>query len=189
MPHQNKAVVYACRVLFRAASETLPQTIAADPKHLEAEIGFFAVLHTWGRDLLHHPHLHCIVTGGGLAPDSSRWIACRPGFFLPVRVLSRRLFPPPVPDLFAEGLRCREAAVFAPLEPLREPPRTFCRHLRSATAGPLGRTIYTKPPFAGPEQILEYVGRYTHRVSISNNRLRRHRRRQRAFYLEGLSPS
>ena len=90
--YQNKAVVYG--ILFRAASETL-QTIAADPKHLGAEIGFFAVLHTWGQNLLFHPHLHCVVTGGGLAPDGNRWIACRPGFFLPVPVLSqlfRRLF-------------------------------------------------------------------------------------------------
>src|SRR5438309_2205564 len=90
--YQNKKVVYG--ILFRATAETL-QTIAADPRHLGAEIGFFAVLHTWGSNLLHHPHLHCVVPGGGISPDSSRWISCRPGFFLPVRVLSRlfrRLF-------------------------------------------------------------------------------------------------
>ena len=89
---QNRAVVYA--ILFRATAETL-RTIAADPRHLGAALGFFAVLHTWGQTLLHHPHLHCVVPGGGLSPDGTRWIACRPGFFLPVRVLSRlfrRLF-------------------------------------------------------------------------------------------------
>src|SRR5207245_4919532 len=85
--YQNKAPVYG--ILFRAAAETL-RTIAADPKHLGAEIGFFAVLHTWGQNLLHHPHLHCVVAGGGLSLDSTRWVSCRPGFFLPVRVLSRR---------------------------------------------------------------------------------------------------
>ncbi len=90
---QNKRVVYD--ILFRSMAATL-RTIAADPRHLGAEIGFVAVLHTWGQTLQHHPHLHCIVPGGGLAPDGQRWVACRPGFFLPVRVLSS-LCPPPVP--------------------------------------------------------------------------------------------
>jgi hypothetical protein len=162
--YQNKAVVYG--ILFRAAAETL-QTIAADPKHLGAEIGFFAVLHTWGQNLLHHPHLHCVVTGGGLAPDGNRWIACPPGFFLPVRVLSRlfrRLFLNYLQKAFDAG----KLRFFSSLEPLREH-RAFCRHL-----APLRRAswvVYAKPPFAGPEQVLEYVGRYTHRVAISNNRL------------------
>ena len=163
--YQNKAVVYG--ILFRAASETL-QTIAADPKHLGAEIGFFAVLHTWGQNLLHHPHLHCVVTGGGLAPDGNRWIACWPGFFLPVRVLSRlfrRLFLTYLQKAFDAG----KLRFFASLEPLREH-RAFCRHLAPLRQAPW--VVYTKPPFAGPEQILEYVGRYTHRVAISNNRLR-----------------
>lgn len=163
--YQNKAVVYG--ILFRAASETL-QTIAADPKHLGAEIGFFAVLHTWGQNLVHHPHLHCVVTGGGLAPDGNRWIACRPGFFLPVRVLSRlfrRLFLTYLQKAFDAG----KLRFFASLEPLREH-RAFCRHLAPLRQAPW--VVYTKPPFAGPEQILEYVGRYTHRVAISNNRLR-----------------
>jgi hypothetical protein len=101
---QNKRIVYA--ILFRAAAETLLR-IAADPKHLGARIGFFAVLHTWGQNLLHHPHLHCVVPGGGISPDPSRWIACRPGFFLPVRVLSR-LFPSPVPPVSAGGIRRRQ---------------------------------------------------------------------------------
>jgi hypothetical protein len=163
--YQNKAVVYG--ILFRAASETL-LTIAADPKHLGAEIGFFAVLHTWGQKLLHHPHLHCVVTGGGLAPDGNRWIACRPGFFLPVQVLSRlfrRLFLTYLQKVFDAG----KLHFFSSLEPLREY-RVFCRYL-----APLRRArwvVYAKPPFAGPEQVLKYVGRYTHRVAISNNRLR-----------------
>ena len=114
--YQNKEVVYG--ILFRATAETL-RTIAADPKHLGAEIGFFAVLHTWGQNLLHHPHLHCVVPGGGLSPDGSRWIACRPGFFLPVRVLSRlfrRLFLEDLEKAFDAG----ELRFFAALEPLRE---------------------------------------------------------------------
>jgi hypothetical protein len=163
--YQNKAVVYG--ILFRAASETL-QSIAADPKHLGAEIGFFAVLHTWGQNLLHHPHLHCVVTGGGLAPDGNRWIACRPGFFLPVRVLSRlfrRLFLTYLQKAFDAG----KLRFFSSLEPLREH-RAFCRYLAPLRQAPW--VVFVKPPFAGPEQALEYVGRYTHRVAISNNRLR-----------------
>jgi Putative transposase/Transposase zinc-binding domain len=163
--YQNKATVYG--ILFRAAAETL-LTIAADPKHLGAEIGFFAVLHTWGQALLHHPHLHCVVTGGGLAPDGSRWIACRPGFFLPVRVLSRlfrRLFLTDLQKAFDAG----KLRFFGDHAALSEP-TAFKAHL-----APLRRAewvIYAKPPFAGPQQVLEYVGRYTHRVAISNNRLR-----------------
>jgi hypothetical protein len=163
--YQNKAVVYG--ILFRAASETL-QTIAADPKHLGAEIGFFAVLHTWGQNLLFHPHLHCVVTGGGLAPDGNRWIACRPGFFLPVPVLSqlfRRLFLTYLQNAFDAG----KLRFFSSLEPLQER-RAFCRYLAPLRRAPW--VVYAKPPFAGPEQVLEYVGRYTHRVAISNNRLR-----------------
>jgi hypothetical protein len=163
--YQNKATVYG--ILFRAAAETL-LTIAADPKHLGAEIGFFAVLHTWGSALTHHPHLHMVVTGGGLAPDGSRWIACRPGFFLPVRVLSRlfrRLFLEALQRAFDAG----KLRFFGDHAGLAEP-TAFKAYL-----APLRRAewvIYAKPPFAGPEQVLEYVGRYTHRVAISNNRLR-----------------
>jgi hypothetical protein len=162
--YQNKEVVYG--ILFRATAETL-RTIAADPKHLGAEIGFFAVLHTWGQNLLHHPHLHCVVPGGGLSPDGQRWISCRPGFFLPVRVLSR-LFR----RLFLESLQkafdSAKLQFFAALEPLRE---------RLAFTRQMARTknsewvVYVKRPFAGPAQVLDYVGRYTHRVAISNNRL------------------
>jgi Putative transposase len=153
-------------ILFRAASETL-RTIAADPKHLGAEIGFIAVLHTWGQTLLHHPHLHCLVPGGGLASDANRWIACRPGFFLPVRVLSRlfrRLFLQYLRAAFEAG----QLQFFATLEPLGNP-NTFAQYLR-----PLGQTewvVYAKRPFAGAEQVLDYLARYTHRVAISNNRL------------------
>jgi len=162
--YQNKAPVYG--ILFRAAAETL-STIAADPKHLGAEIGFFAVLHTWGQTLLLHPHLHCVVAGGGLSPDGTRWISCRPRFFLPVPVLSclfRRLFLGYLQKAFNAG----ELQFFSSLEPLRER-RAFLRYL-----APLRRAkwvVYAKPPFAGPEQVLEYVGRYTHRVALSNNRL------------------
>jgi hypothetical protein len=162
--YQNKKVVYD--ILFRATSETLC-TIAADPKHLGAEIGFFAVLHTWGQNLLHHPHLHCVVPGGGLSPDGTRWVACRPGFFLPVRVLSRlfrRLFLEFLEKAFYDG----QLQFFSSLEELYNRP-AFLRYL-----GPLHKSewvVYAKAPFAGPQQVLDYVGRYTHRVAISNNRL------------------
>jgi hypothetical protein len=161
---QNKKVVYG--ILFRAAGETL-RTIAADPKHLGAEIGFIAVLHTWGQTLLHHPHLHCLVPGGGLAPDDSRWIACRPDFFLPVRVLSRlfrRLFLQYLQAAFDAG----QLQFFSSLESLNGDD-AFTEYLR-----PLRRTewvVYAKRPFAGAEQVLDYLARYTHRVAISNNRL------------------
>ena len=161
---QNQTVVYD--ILFRAASETL-RTIAADPKHLGAEIGFLAVLHTWGQNLLHHPHLHCLVPGGGIAPDGRSWIACRPGFFLPVRVLSRMfrgLFLHHLTQAFAGG----KLNFFSVHRHLHEP-AAFRRYL-----APVHRTewvVYAKRPFAGPAQVLDYVGRYTHRVAISNNRL------------------
>jgi len=162
--YQNKKVVYG--ILFRAAAETL-RTIAADPKHLGAEIGFFAVLHTWGSNLVHHPHLHCVVAGGGLSPDGTQWISCRPGFFLPVRVLSRlfrRLFLEYLLTAFDAG----KLAFFSSLEPLRER-RAFLQYL--APTRETEWVVYAKRPFAGPEQVLDYVGRYTHRVAISNNRL------------------
>jgi hypothetical protein len=162
--YQNKEVVYD--ILFRATSETL-RTIAADPKHLGAEIGFFAVLHSWGQNLMFHPHLHCVVPGGGLSPDGQRWIACRRDFFLPVRVLSRRfrrLFVESLEEAFDAG----RLQFFSAREELRDP--TAFRRL-------LGRVrsrkwvVYAKKPFAGPQQVLDYVGRYTHRVAISNNRI------------------
>jgi hypothetical protein len=162
--YQNKQQVYG--ILFRAAAETL-RTIATDPKHLGAEIGFFTVLHTWGQNLLHHPHLHCVVSGGGLSSDASRWISCRPGFFLPIRVLRRlfrRLFLQYLEEAFAAG----QLQFFSSLESLRDR-HAFRRHL--APARKLEWVVYAKRPFAGPQQVLEYLGRYTHRVAISNHRL------------------
>ena len=162
--YQNKAVVY--NLLFAATAETL-RTIAADPRHLGAEIGFFAVLHTWGQNLMHHPHLHCVVPGGGLSPDGDRWVACRPGFFLPVRVLSR-FFRRRFLELLGQAFERGELEFFSALEVQRER-KAFYRYL-----DPLREkewVVYAKAPFAGPEQVLDYVGRYTHRVAISNNRL------------------
>ena len=161
---QNKAAVYA--ILFRAAADTL-RTIAADPKHLGAEAGLVAVLHTWGQNLHHHPHVHCVVPGGGPSPDGTRWIGCRPGFFLPVRVLSRlfrRLFLDALRTAFEDG----ELAFFGDLTNLAEP-ATFVRHLRELRR--VEWVVYSKPPFGGPAQVLAYLGRYTHRVAIANSRL------------------
>jgi len=162
--YHNKRQVYG--ILFRAAAETL-RTIAADPKHLGAQIGFFTVLHTWGSNLLHHPHLHCVVSGGGLSADGSQWIYCRNGFFLSVRVLSRlfrRLFLEQLCNAFDAG----NLEFFSSLESLQDPSafRNYLAPLREVEW-----VIYAKRPFAGPEQVLDYVGRYTHRVAISNNRL------------------
>jgi Putative transposase/Transposase zinc-binding domain len=161
---QNKAAVYD--LLFRTAADTLI-AIAADPKHLGARIGLTAVLHTWGSALTHHPHVHIIVPGGGLSPDGSRWIACKPGFFLPVRVLSR-LFR----RLFLEGLAVLHGAgrlaFFGDLAPLS------ARDAFDAALAPLCRSewvVYAKTPFAGPQAVLAYLARYTHRVAISNSRL------------------
>ena len=163
---QNKRVVYA--ILFRAAADAL-RDIAADPRHLGAEIGAVAVLHSWGQALQHHPHLHCIVPGGGLSPDQTRWVACRPGFFLPVRVLSRRFR-----TLFLERLRAAfgagELRFSGALADLAEPAPFAQRvHLLRGSEW----VVYAKRPFAGPEQVLAYLGRYTHRVAIANSRLTR----------------
>jgi hypothetical protein len=163
---QNKRVVY--NILFRAAAATL-RTIAADPRHLGAEIGFIAVLHTWGQTLQHHPHLHCIVPGGGLAPDGQRWVACRPTFFLPVPVLSslfRRLFLEALDQAFQAG----ELTFRGALTNLNQADR-FAGLLRTARG--INWVVYAKPPFGGPEQVLDYLGRYTHRVAIANSRLTR----------------
>src|SRR6516165_12704859 len=162
--HYNKGPVYD--ILFHAAAETL-RTIAADPKHLGAELGFFAVLHTWGQTLLHHPHLHCVVAGGGLSADDSRWIAGRSTFFLPVRVLAR-LFR----RLFLASLEKGERS-----DGERRGGRGVAASGRRRSACWPERVrkaewcVYAKPSFAGPEQVLAYVARYTHRVAISNNRL------------------
>jgi hypothetical protein len=161
---QNKAVVYG--ILFKATSQTL-LTIAADPKHLGARIGLTAVLHTWGSALTHHPHVHCIVPGGGLSLDGQRWVSCRPRFFLPVRVLSRlfrRRFLDQLADAHVEG----RLAFFGDLAGLSD------RAAFTARLAPLRRTewvVYAKRPFAGPEAVLAYLARYTHRVAISSSRL------------------
>jgi predicted Zn-ribbon and HTH transcriptional regulator len=160
----NKATVYG--LLFKASAETL-LAIAADPKHLGARIGMTSVLHTWGSAMTHHPHVHVILPGGGLSPDGKRWIGCRPGFFLPVKVLSR-LFR----RLFLDGLihlhRTGKLRFFGELAGLADND-SFVAHL-----APLRKTdwvVYAKPPFGGPEAVLAYLSRYTHRVAISNHRL------------------
>jgi hypothetical protein len=162
--YQNKSVIYTC--LFKAAAETL-KTIAADPQHLGAQIGATMVLHTWGSALTHHPHIHCIVPGGGFSSDGQKWIACRPGFFLPVRVLSalfRRRFLEMLIDahqrdqlqFFGKHTELTELSTFQNwIKPLRK----------------LKWFVYAKRPFAGPEAVLEYLSRYTHRVAIANSRL------------------
>jgi len=162
--YYNKTVVYG--ILFKAAAETLT-TIAADPKHLGARIGTTLVLHTWGSAMTHHPHVHGIVPGGGLSLDGERWVACRPGFFLPVRVLSRlfrRLFLEKLGDahrtgklqFFGEHAWLADPKDFADwLKPLRQ-----CEWV-----------VYAKRPFAGPDAVLAYLSRYTHRVAIANSRL------------------
>src|SRR5271166_2131672 len=159
--HQNKAVIYD--LLFKASAETV-LTIAADPKHLGARIGVISVLHTWGSALTHHPHVHMIVPGGGISPDGKRWVSCRPGFFLPVRVLSRlfrRLFLKALSaahsagrlSFFGDHVHLADAQSFAAcLAPLRN----------------AEWVIYAKRPFGGPEAVLAYLSRYTHRVAIAN---------------------
>lgn len=161
---QNKAAVYA--ILFKAAAETLSR-IAADPRHLGAEVGIVAVLHTWGQTLTHHPHVHCVVPGGGPSLDGTRWIACRPGFFLPVRVLSRlfrRLFLEQLQAAFEAG----ELGFFGDLANLADPV-VFARRLCELRR--VEWVVYAKAPFGSPEQVLAYLGRYTHRVAIANARL------------------
>ena len=160
--YQNKAVIYD--LLFKAAAEAT-LTIAADPKRLGARIAITAVLHSWGSAMTHHPHVHMVVPGGGLSPDASKWIACRPRYFLPVEVLSalfRRLFLEMLVaahdhlQFFGDHVRLTDKAAFdAYLKPLRE----------------IDWVVYAKEPFAGPKQVLRYLSRYTHRVAISNRRL------------------
>lgn len=160
----NKRAVYG--LLFRASAETV-MTIATDPKRMGAQVGMTSVLHTWGSAMTHHPHIHMIVPGGGLSPDGTRWIACKPGFFLHVRVLSR-LFR----RLFLEGLmalhRAGELTFYGDLTDLTDV-KAF-----AAWLAPFRKTewvVYAKPPFGGPEAVLAYLSRYTHRVAISNHRL------------------
>ncbi len=162
---QNPKQIY--NLLFRAASESL-LTIAADPQHLGASIGFLAVLHTWGQNLHLHPHLHCVVPGGGISPDGSRWITCRENFFLPVRVLSR-LFRNKFLKALRSAFRRGELRFAGDLRYLAAPPafQSLCQKL-----APREWVVYAKPPFGGPERVLKYLARYTHRVAISNHRLR-----------------
>jgi len=160
----NKAVVYD--LLFKAASETM-MTIAADPRHLGARIGITAVLHTWGSAMTHHPHIHMIVPGGGISLDGARWVSSRPAFLLPVRVLGalfRRLFLTRLLELHTAG----RLQFFGDQSDLNDQ-RAFARHL--ATIRKKKWVIYAKPPFSGPEAVLAYLSRYTHRVAISNHRL------------------
>ncbi|WP_327207523.1 IS91 family transposase [Rhizobium johnstonii] len=161
---QNKNTIYT--ILFRAIAETL-RKLAADPRHLGAEIGFIAVLHSWGQNLHYHPHIHCIVPGGGLSFDQSRWVACRQSFFLPVRVLSRlfrRLFLNELKQAYDPG----QLQFFGDIAGLADP-LAFNRTIKAARR--IDWVVYAKPPFAGPEQVLAYLGRYTHRIAISNSRL------------------
>ncbi len=162
--YQNKAAIYD--ILFKTSAETV-MTIAADPKHLGASVGITTVLHTWGSAMTHHPHVHMIVPGGGIARDGQRWIACRPGFFLPVRVLSR-LFR----RLFLDKLAAAHAAgrlTFFGNHAALTQPQAFTAYL-----APLRQTewvVYAKRPFGGPAAVLAYLSRYTHRVAIANSRL------------------
>jgi hypothetical protein len=162
--YQNKAVIYD--LLFKASSETM-LTIAADPKHLGARIGILSVLHTWGSALTHHPHVHMIVPGGGFSLDGNRWVACRPNFLLSVRVLSR---------LFRRLLLEKLAAAYAAGELQFFGNHAELAHANAFTAylAPLRESewvVYSKRPFGGPEEVLRYLARYTHRVAISNRRL------------------
>jgi hypothetical protein len=162
--YYNKAVIYG--LLFDVAAETL-RTIAADPKHLGAQIGATLVLHTWGSALTHHPHVHGIVPGGGLSPDRSRWVACKPGFFLPVRVLSR-LFRRRLLEELEAAYRRGKLQFFGEHTALIDP-AVFAKWLAPMRA--CEWVVYAKRPFAGPEAVLAYLSRYTHRVAISNQRL------------------
>lgn len=172
--YSNKAVIYG--LLFEIAAETL-MTIAADPRHLGAQIGATLVLHTWGSALTHHPHVHGIVPGGGLSSDGQRWVACRPGFFLPVRVLSR-LFRRRFLEALQEAHRAGTLQFFSQHAELADP-KAFARWL-----APLRQcewVVYAKEPFAGPRAVLAYLSRYTHRVAISNSRLVAHDERGVTF--------
>jgi hypothetical protein len=162
--YHNKALIYG--LLFQVAAETL-HTIAADPRHLGARIGLTLVLHTWGSALTHHPHVHGIVPGGGLSPDGQRWVACKPGFFLPVRVLSwlfRRRFLEALARAHADG----QLAFFGEYAGLVET-TAFADWLRPLRQ--IDWVVYAKRPFAGPAAVLAYLARYTHRVAIANSRL------------------
>lgn len=172
---QNKRAIYG--MLFEAASQTLMQ-VAANPRHLGvAEIGLLAVLHTWGQNLMHHPHLHCVVSGGGLSADESRWIASREYYFLPVKVLSR-VFRNKFRALLQRAFDRGELGFYGELMPLANT-QAFRRFLQAATQRDW--VVYAKRPFHGPEVVLKYLARYTHRVAISNSRLLAYRAGQVTF--------
>lgn len=161
---QNQRAIYG--LLFRASAATL-LAVARDPRHLGAEVGFFSVLHTWSQQLLHHPHVHCVVPAGGLAPDHTRWIGAPPGFFLPVKVLSRVFrgkFVVGLRELYRDGRLAFSGALFN----LRTR-GAFAAFLRSLFRSDW--VVYSKRPFGGAEHVLHYLGAYTHRVAISNHRL------------------
>jgi len=161
---QNKKVMYD--ILFKASAQTIKK-IGTDPKHLGATLGFIGLLHTWGQNLQHHPHIHYVVPGGGLSPDGKRWIACRPGFFLPVRILSRvfrGIFLELTRKAFEQGALTFQGSLAA-----LEDQQHFAAHLEQAYRK--AWVVYAKPPFGGPAQVLKYLARYTHRVAISNQRL------------------
>lgn len=161
---QNKREVYG--ILFKAVAKTL-LTIAADPKHLGAKIGFMAILHTWGQTLLLHPHLHCVIPGGGLSQDERAWISCRKKFFLSVRVLSclyRRLFI----DFLMKAFNQERLKFYGKISQLSNP-ELFAQLMKKCFETEW--VVYAKPPFGGAEKVLDYLGRYTHRIAISNNRL------------------
>lgn len=161
---QNKVLLYG--LLFRTAAETLLH-IAADPRHLGAEIGFLAVLHTWGQTLLHHPHLHCVVPGGGLSPDHRRWMARGHKFFVPAKVLSP-VFRGKFLSALERAFKANHLTLAGQLAPFQSAP-AFAALLR--TAAQRQWVVYVKRPFAGPAQVLTYLSRYTHRVAIANSRL------------------
>lgn len=161
---QNKRLIY--KLLFRASAETLLE-IARDPRHLGAEIGFFSVLHTWDQRLQHHPHIHCVVAAGGLAPDHARWISSRQSFFLPVKVLSR-VFRGKFVSALKTAFHDTTLEFHGQLALLAEP-RAFASWLRLLFRQDW--VVYSKPPFGGPEHVLRYLGAYTHRIAISNHRL------------------
>lgn len=164
LAYQNKSVMYT--LLFKVAAQTL-KTIAADPKHLGAQIGLTLVLHTWGSALTHHPHVHGIVPGGGLSMDGQRWVACRPGFFLSVRVLSR-LFRRLFLERLLQAYHAGQLQFFGHLQALKEP-KQFDDWLKPSRQQEW--VVYAKRPFASPKLVLAYLSRYTHRVAIANSRL------------------
>ncbi len=164
LAYYNKSVIY--NLLFQAAAQTL-QIIAKDPKHLGAKIGATLVLHTWGSAMTHHPHVHGVVTGGGLSIDGEQWVACKPGFFLPVRVLSRlyrRLFL----EKLTQAYQLNQLQFFAQQQAIKEE-KPFKDWIKSLSQ--IEWVVYAKRPFAGPAAVLAYLSRYTHRIAIANSRL------------------